>query len=250
MVLIFSGNANASAQVHCEVDQAFRKGKAVLPLRIEDVRPADELAYLDTVHWLDALTPPLETNLEKLVATARALLPTTEQAEARAMDEGRLKEAEAAQRAEAEQRDNKAVEALRQKQEAEAQRLAAAPVNRGKTQNGAPTKPSGTGVRRRRPANAPTRSAAPARRKRSSAPRPNALLQKLDVGGVQDCARLERTARVFRRFSVHPDGCADLERCHRSSPANIPGRLHSSGSFVPRWEARCDLGRSCSARRL
>ena len=63
MVLIFSGNANDSTQVQREVDQAFNRGKAVLPLRIEDVKPADELAYyLDTVHWLDALTPPLERN--------------------------------------------------------------------------------------------------------------------------------------------------------------------------------------------
>jgi len=144
MVLIFSGNANTSAQVHREVDQAFGKGKAVLPLRIEDIRPADELAYyLDTVHWLDALTPPLERNLEKLVATVQALLPTTEpepamsepvaddaeaareQDEARAEDERRLKEAEAAQSAEAAQRETEAAKTARQKQEAEAQRLAA-----------------------------------------------------------------------------------------------------------------------------
>jgi hypothetical protein len=79
MVLIFSGNANQSAQVQREVDQAFGKGKTVVPLRIEDVKPSDELAfYLDTVHWLDALTPPVERNLEKLVATVQALLPATE----------------------------------------------------------------------------------------------------------------------------------------------------------------------------
>lgn len=79
MVLIFSGNANESTQVQREVDQAFGKGKAVVPLRIEDVKPADDLAYyLDTVHWLDALTRPLENNLEKLVVTIAALVPTTE----------------------------------------------------------------------------------------------------------------------------------------------------------------------------
>ncbi len=79
VVLIFSGSANDSDQVQREVDQAFSKGKAVVPLRIEDVKPADELAYyLDTVHWLDALTPPFEKNLEKLVGTVQALLPATE----------------------------------------------------------------------------------------------------------------------------------------------------------------------------
>jgi hypothetical protein len=80
MVLIFSGQANNSAQVQREVDQAFSKGKTVIPLRIEDVKPVDELAYyLDTVHWLDALTPPLERNLERLVTTVQALLSAAKQ---------------------------------------------------------------------------------------------------------------------------------------------------------------------------
>ena len=70
MVLIFSGNANASVQVHREVDQAFDKGRAVVPLRIEDVKPNDDLAFfLNTVHWLDAVTPPLERGLQQLTLT-------------------------------------------------------------------------------------------------------------------------------------------------------------------------------------
>jgi hypothetical protein len=81
MVLIFSAKANESKQVHREVNQAFSKGKTVVPLRIEDIQPADELAYyLDTVHWLDAITPPLETNLGQLVATVGALLSAGEPA--------------------------------------------------------------------------------------------------------------------------------------------------------------------------
>jgi TIR domain len=79
MVLIFSANANDSRQVHREVNRAFSKCVAVVPLRIENVEPGDELAYyLDTVHWLDALTPPLERRLEQLTAAVRALLAATE----------------------------------------------------------------------------------------------------------------------------------------------------------------------------
>ena len=79
MVLIFSQSANGSSQVHREVDQAFGRGKAVLPLRIEQVEPGDELAYyLDTVHWLDAMTAPMEKNLQKLVAAVQSLLPQME----------------------------------------------------------------------------------------------------------------------------------------------------------------------------
>jgi formylglycine-generating enzyme required for sulfatase activity len=141
MVLIFSGNANSSAQVQREVDQAFSKGKAVLPLRIEDVKPVDELAYyLDTVHWLDALTPPLERNLERLVAAVQALLPTAEPApgdgpaiddrdaraqdEARAEDEKREQAVQSEQRAEAAiKRKTQAAEEQTKREEADAQRL-------------------------------------------------------------------------------------------------------------------------------
>ena len=52
-----------------------------MPLRIENVTPADDLAYyLDTVHWLDALTPPLESGLHQLSTTVRALLAAAEHA--------------------------------------------------------------------------------------------------------------------------------------------------------------------------
>ena len=79
MVLIFSGNANESRQVFNEVNRAFSKGVTVVPLRIEDVMPVDDLAYyLDTVHWLDALNPPLERGLSHLAATVRSLLATAE----------------------------------------------------------------------------------------------------------------------------------------------------------------------------
>ena len=78
MVLIFSRNAKDSAQVAREVDQAISNGKAVVPLRIDDVKPIDELAYyLNTVHWLDALTPPLEHGLQQLTAAVQGLLAAT-----------------------------------------------------------------------------------------------------------------------------------------------------------------------------
>jgi formylglycine-generating enzyme required for sulfatase activity len=75
MVLIFSSSANASKQVHREVQQAFDGEKPVMPFRIENVTPEKSLRYyMGSVHWLDALTPPLERHLEKLVASVRALV--------------------------------------------------------------------------------------------------------------------------------------------------------------------------------
>jgi branched-chain amino acid transport system ATP-binding protein len=142
MVLIFSASANGSRQVHREVNRAFSKGVAVVPLRIENITPADELAYyLDTVHWLDALTPPLERSLAQLTTTVRTLLtapqPTPASSEpildeadaaraeddARAEDEERVRQAEMERRAIEEARRRDQADAQRRNVEAEAQRL-------------------------------------------------------------------------------------------------------------------------------
>jgi ATP-dependent Clp protease ATP-binding subunit ClpB len=75
MVLIFSSSANRSKQIHREVQTAFDKEVPVVPFRIEDVAPEKSLAYyIRPVHWLDALTPPLEKHLGHLVETVNALL--------------------------------------------------------------------------------------------------------------------------------------------------------------------------------
>lgn len=75
MVLVFSGQANASRQIVREVERAVNKGLNIVTLRIEDVPPAGNLEYfLSTPHWLDALTPPLEQHLQYLSDTVRVLL--------------------------------------------------------------------------------------------------------------------------------------------------------------------------------
>jgi hypothetical protein len=74
MVIIFSSHANQSRQVHREVQQAFDHEKPVIPFRIESVVPEKALSYyMHSIHWLDALTPPLEDHLLKLAHTVRAL---------------------------------------------------------------------------------------------------------------------------------------------------------------------------------
>jgi hypothetical protein len=75
MVLIFSSSANGSKQIHREVQQAFDGEKSVVPFRIENVTPEKALRYyMGSVHWLDALTPPLEQHLQKLAASVGALV--------------------------------------------------------------------------------------------------------------------------------------------------------------------------------
>ena len=75
MILIFSSHANASPQIKREVERAVNAGAIIIPMRIEDVLPEDDLEYfLGTPHWLDAFTPPLEHHLEKLAATIHEVL--------------------------------------------------------------------------------------------------------------------------------------------------------------------------------
>lgn len=75
MVLLLSANANKSTQIPREVDRAMNKGVTVIPLRIEDVQPAGALEYyLGPAHWLDALTPPLQSHIEHLARTVTTLL--------------------------------------------------------------------------------------------------------------------------------------------------------------------------------
>lgn len=73
-LLIFSNNANASEQVGREVDIAANRRLTIIPFRIENTLPEKSLEYfLNTRHWLDAFTPPLEQHLSKL-ADAIALI--------------------------------------------------------------------------------------------------------------------------------------------------------------------------------
>ena len=83
MVLIFSAHTNQSRQVGREVQQAFDGEKPVVPFRIENVAPEKSMRYyMGSVHWLDALTPPIEQHLQKLVMAVQALV------RARAFEEG------------------------------------------------------------------------------------------------------------------------------------------------------------------
>jgi esterase/lipase superfamily enzyme len=67
MLLIFSSNANRSNQVTREVEMAVYHGIPIIPFRIEEVPPNRTLQdFISALHWVDALTPPLELHLERL----------------------------------------------------------------------------------------------------------------------------------------------------------------------------------------
>jgi hypothetical protein len=79
MVLVFSEHANRSPDVQREVERAFDKRVAVIPFRVQNTAPSDGLEYfLGSVHWLDAVAPPLEKHLESLTVFVKSLLTDRE----------------------------------------------------------------------------------------------------------------------------------------------------------------------------
>jgi TIR domain len=76
MILVFSSSANASAHIPKEVERAVSRGLTIIPFRIEDVAPGKSLDYfIGSVHWLDAMTPPMEKHVDELAATVHKLFP-------------------------------------------------------------------------------------------------------------------------------------------------------------------------------
>ncbi|MBE9474675.1 MAG: toll/interleukin-1 receptor domain-containing protein, partial [Chloroflexi bacterium] len=74
MVLVLSEDSNQSQYVLRELNEAVDKGIPIIPFRIEDVEPSEELRfYIKSLHWLDAMNPPLERDLKKLAESVEAL---------------------------------------------------------------------------------------------------------------------------------------------------------------------------------
>ncbi len=74
-VIILSAESNRSPQVVREVERSVSRGMPIIPFRIEDVKPSKSMEYfLSAPHWLDALTPPIEAHIAKLIGVVRAVL--------------------------------------------------------------------------------------------------------------------------------------------------------------------------------
>jgi hypothetical protein len=74
MVLVFTNNTNESAHVRREVSAALEAGAIVIPLRTEEATPEGALRYnLINLHWMDAISPPVEAHIEGLIATLKRL---------------------------------------------------------------------------------------------------------------------------------------------------------------------------------
>ena len=84
VVVIFSASANASPHVRREVERAVSAQRAIVPFRVENVAPTGAMEYaLSNTHWLDAWSAPIEPHVAMLVATARKMLGSPAEGEAK-----------------------------------------------------------------------------------------------------------------------------------------------------------------------
>ena len=68
VVVVFNSNSNQSDFVAREVERAASKGIPIIPFRTEEVLPSKGIElFVSGAHWLDAMTPPIEAHIGKLV---------------------------------------------------------------------------------------------------------------------------------------------------------------------------------------
>ncbi len=75
MVLLFTDYANTSTQVAREVNLAVSNGVTIIPFKMTNSMPTQGMQYyLSTVHWLDAMSSPLDQSIKQLDARVRGFL--------------------------------------------------------------------------------------------------------------------------------------------------------------------------------
>lgn len=75
MVIVFSSNSNNSDHVLTECEHAMSLKKIIIPFRIQEITPSDEMQYyINSRQWIDAFGPLLEEHLTKLVNRIRSSL--------------------------------------------------------------------------------------------------------------------------------------------------------------------------------
>ena len=67
VVMVFSRNSDQSAHVRTEIERAFNQGKTIIPFRVENIEPSDEIQYfIGSRQWFDAFDGPYEGYTRRL----------------------------------------------------------------------------------------------------------------------------------------------------------------------------------------
>jgi hypothetical protein len=81
MVLVFSAHSNSSEDVSRELFLAANSKLVIIPFKIENVEPEPgKQYYLARTHWLDAINPPTQAQIQELVNRVKTLVPLMEPA--------------------------------------------------------------------------------------------------------------------------------------------------------------------------
>jgi hypothetical protein len=76
MVLVFSANSNSSKDVSRELILAANNDLIIIPFKLDNIAPeSGKQYYLARTHWLDAMNPPTQEQIDKLVGYVRSFLP-------------------------------------------------------------------------------------------------------------------------------------------------------------------------------
>jgi len=80
MVLLFTESSNRSKQVAKELTLAINSEVIVVPFKIDDTLPSGLMEYyLSDTHWLDAMNPPSEKQINNLVETVKYIFGNKEE---------------------------------------------------------------------------------------------------------------------------------------------------------------------------
>ena len=75
MVLVFSANSNTSNDVSRELILAANANLIIIPFKIDNIQPEPgKQYYLARTHWLDAMNPPTQDQINTLVSHVKAFL--------------------------------------------------------------------------------------------------------------------------------------------------------------------------------
>lgn len=81
LVLVFSSHSNSSDDVSRELFLAANHKLVIIPFKIENIEPEPgKQYYLARTHWLDALNPPTQEQIQNLVERVKTLVPLKEPA--------------------------------------------------------------------------------------------------------------------------------------------------------------------------
>jgi hypothetical protein len=73
-VLLLTEQSNASRAVANEIEMSFSMEKAIIPLRLREIKPSKELAFfVSNVQWVDAYYSPLKSRIDEIVAIVHAV---------------------------------------------------------------------------------------------------------------------------------------------------------------------------------